>query len=395
MEVKEIKNKEVWEGFFSELKEDKSSSRPEPRLRGEGRKERQTLFDPFAVARECQEKTFLQSWNWGEFQRAEGNKIWRVGIFENNDLISVALITKIQAKRGSFLFLPHAPSVTLAKEGGPAIKYEILKTLLKELKKIAKEEGVGFIRISPIWERVKEDKSSSSPFAATRVNKENIEIFKKLGFREAPIHMHPELTWELDITSSEQGLLKGMRKTTRYLIRRALKNKDIEIIQSQNLKDVEIFDKLYQETVKRHHFFPFSLKYLKNEILAFQPNNQVAIFLGKYKGEVVCAGIFVFWLNLAFYHHGASSLKYSKIPVSYLLQWEAIKEAKRRGCKVFNFWGIAPEEKKSHPWAGLTLFKKGFGGYKKEYLKTQDLPLSKSYWLTYFFEKLRKLKRKV
>jgi len=40
---------------LEELKEDKSSSRPEPRLRGEGRKERQTLFDPFANAREEKE----------------------------------------------------------------------------------------------------------------------------------------------------------------------------------------------------------------------------------------------------------------------------------------------------------------------------------------------------
>ena len=46
-----------------------------------------------------------------------------------------------------------------------------------------------------------------------------------------------------------------------------------------------------------------------------------------------------------------------------------------------------------HPWAGLTLFKMGFGGYKKEFVKTQDFPLSKLYWLTYIFEKIRKSKR--
>ena len=38
----------------------------------------------------CEEKTFLQSWNWEEFQERnglpagrQGNKIWRLGIFEN------------------------------------------------------------------------------------------------------------------------------------------------------------------------------------------------------------------------------------------------------------------------------------------------------------------------
>jgi len=145
------------------------------------------------------------------------------------------------------------------------------------------------------------------------------------------------------------------------------------------------------------------------------------IFLGKYKNprrsapqnldssgikeEIVSAAIIIFWQGIAFYHQGASSPKYPKIPVSYLLQWEAIKEAKKRGCNVYNFWGIAPLENKKpyrnpfgilrgkHPWAGLTLFKTGFGGYKKEYVRTQDLPLSSKYWLNYFVEIVRRTKR--
>jgi len=64
--------------------------------------------------------------------------------------------------------------------------------------------------------------------------------------------------------------------------------------------------------------------------------------LGEYLNEIVAGGIFVFWQGIGFYHHGASSLKYPKIPVSHLMLWEAIKEAKNRGCQKFNFWGIAP-----------------------------------------------------
>lgn len=352
MEVKTINKKQVWENFLGE----------------------------------CKEKTFLESWNWGEFNKltgsASGGKIWRIGIYENDNLLSVALIIKIVARRGSFLFLPHGPAVKDATERFSGI----LEVLLDELKKIAKEEKASFIRIAPIWER----------------SEENIEVFKKLGFREAPIHIHPEATWELDIRPSEEELLMGMRKTTRYLIRQAQKNKEIKIIQSQKLENLEKFNQLYQKVAKRHHFSPFSLDYLKNELSAFKSDNQISIFLGKYKNEIISSGIFIFWSGICFYHHGASSLKYPKIPVSCLLQWEAIKEAKKGGCKIYNFWGIAPVSiinnqlsiiNKKHPWAGLTLFKMGFGGYKKEYVKTQDFPLSKKYWLTYILEKLRKVKR--
>jgi lipid II:glycine glycyltransferase (peptidoglycan interpeptide bridge formation enzyme) len=349
MVIKELKDKNLWEEF---------------------------LLD-------CEEKTFLQSWNWGEFCKKEGNKIWRFGIYNSEQLMGTAFFYKIQAKRGTFIFVPHGPNI---KSKIKNQKSKILGILLEELKRIAKEEKCDFIRIAPILER----------------NEENSKIFKDLGFKEAPIHIHPELTWELDITPSEDEILMKMRKTTRYLIKQVQKNGDVEIIQSANINDVEKFDKLNQQTVDRHHFVPFSLDYLKNEFLAFSPDSQISIFLGKYKEELVSSGIFVFWQGIAFYHHGASSLKYSRIPVSYLLLWEAIKEARSKGCKKFNFWGITEENWKlkignwkfgQHPWSGLTLFKMGFGGYKKEYVKTQDFPLSKKYYLTYLFEKMRKIKR--
>ncbi len=341
LKIKEVNNKEIWEKFLLE----------------------------------CREKTFLDSWNWGEFQKKEGEKIWRLGIYDN-ELIGVALIIKIKARRGTFLFVPHGPTVKEQKIGN---KEQILEILLDELKVIAKEEKASFIRIAPIWER----------------NKENIKIFRDLKFRKAPIHMHPEVTWELDIALPEEQLLMGMRKTTRYLIKQAQKNPDIEVLKTENIENLKKFNEIYCATAKRHHFVPFSLDYLENQFSSFLEDSQISIFLGKYKGEVICAAVVVFWQNIGFYHHGASLSKYNKVPVSYLLQWEAIKEAKRRGCRKYNFWGIAPkiENFRHHPWAGLTLFKMGFGGCRKEYVKTQDFPISSTYWLTNVFEKLRKAKR--
>ena len=341
LKIKEINNKEIWENFL--LK--------------------------------CKEKTFLDSWNWGEFQKKEGEKIWRLGIYESEELVALALVIKIKAKRGTFLFVPHGPNIN----NQPRNNNQVLETLLDELKVIAKKEKANFIRIAPIWER----------------NEENIKIFKDLKFRKAPIHMHPEITWEMDVVPTEEELLMGMRKTTRYLIRQAQKNNDIEIIQSQNIEKLKRFDEIYCATARRHHFVPFSLDYLQNQFSSFLEDDQISIFLGKYKREVVSAAVVVFWQNIGFYHHGASLSKYNKVPVSYLLQWEAIKEAKRRGCEIYNFWGIAPVNSKlrKHPWAGLTLFKMGFSGFKKEYVKTQDFPISSMYLLTNIFEKLRKAKR--
>jgi len=341
MRVEEIKNKEVWENFFLE----------------------------------CKEKTFLNSWNWGEFQKSLGNKIWRVGIFENENLLGVALVVKIKARRGTFIFVPHGPNLKIEDKEK---KLKFLESLKGELEKIAKSEGCDFIRIGPIWKNTKE----------------NQEIFSILNFRDAPIFIHPEITWELNIEKSEEEILAGMRKTTRYLIKKGQKEKLLSIREENTLEGVSLFNKVYLETKERQHFVPFSLEYLQKEFLAFKNENQISILLGEYKGEIIAGGIFIFWQDSAFYHHGASSKKYPKIPTSYLLLFEAIKKAKQRNCKIFNFWGIAPTDSPKHPWAGLTLFKKGFGGEKKEYVKTKDLPITKKYWINYLVEILRKWKRR-
>ena len=319
------------------------------------------------------ESTFLQSWNWGEFNKNTGEKIWRLGIFDNEELLAVTLVIRVNARRGSFLFVPQG---SIISQKSKVKSQKLLELFFDHLKGLGKAEKVGFVRISPILENTEE----------------NLEIFKQAGFKNAPIHMmHPELTWVLDITKSEDEIMKGMRKTHRNLIRRAIKD-GVEIIKSTEEKYLKAFYDIHAETVKRHKFVPFAYEYIKNEIEAFKGDDQIEIFSAIYDGKIISSAVVVYYGNQAFYHHGASSSEYMKIPSSYLNLFEAIKEAKTREKTIFNFYGIV-ENKPKHPWSGLSKFKKGFGGYQKELLHCQDLPLNQKYLLTYFVETLRKIKR--
>jgi len=329
MEVKEITNKQEWEGFLSG----------------------------------CRNKTFLQSWNWKNFQEQLDKKTWTLGIY-NTDLIAVFLVVKIKARRGTFLMIEHGPVTNNPSQ-------EIIDITINYLKDLAKKEKASFIRICPIW------------------NKKYEGLFK--GFRTAPMHEHPEVSWILDLDKTEEELLKEMRKTTRYLIKHGTKDSDIEIIKSKNVEDIDLFNKIYLNTGKRHGFVPFSLNYLKNEFNNFIQDNQILIFKGKYKGELITSSMIVYWQDSAFYHQGASYP--SKAPITYLMQWEAIKEAKARGMKYYSFWGIAPTDDKKHPWYGLSLFKKGFGGRREEYVSTKDYIIDNGYWKNYIVEMFRKIKR--
>lgn len=314
--------------------------------------------------------TFLNSWNWGEFNFKLGHRIWRLGIFDDKKLIGIALVIKIIARRGTFLFCPHFPLFAKNYLG------EELKILIDFLVRLAKEESCNFIRISPLMADTEK----------------NIEIFKNLKFRPAPIHMHAEVMWILELDLSEENLLAKMRKTTRYLIKKSQKDR-VEVFESKNIDDVKLFNNLYQETTQRQHFVPYSYDYLKNEFESFAGDDRVSLWFARYGEELIAAAMIVSYGKSAFYHQGASSLKYPKIPAAYLLQWEIIKEAKKRGINFYNFWGIAPDDNPAHPWAGLSLFKKGFGGFEKRYLHAQDLPINYKYKINYLIEILRKRKR--
>jgi len=327
-------------------------------------------WDNFVMSNES---AFLQSWNWGEFNKNTGEKIWRAGIFDDDNLMAAALVIKVKARRGSFLFVPNGMIMNYESR---IMNQELWNLFFDYLKNLGKKEKVGFVRISPLLDNTGE----------------NLEVFKSYGFRNAPIHMmHPETTWLLDITKSEDEIMKEMKKTHRNLIRRAEKE-GVEIIKSADEKYLKAFYEIHKETVRRHKFTPFSYEYIKSEVDAFKDDSQIEIFSAKYKDKIISSAIIVFYGDQAFYHHGASSSEYNKIPSSYLNLWEAIKEAKKRGCKIFNFYGIV-ENKPNHPWNGLSKFKMAFGGYKKELLHCQDLLLSYKYIITWFIETMRKIKR--
>lgn len=338
MEVKEIKSKSRWEEFLVEIKN----------------------------------KTFLQSWNWGEFQKSRGRPLWRLGVFEEGELIGSALVEKIEAKRGVFLLVPHGPN---CQSRDKDLRARVFKVLLRNLEKIGKEEGASFIRFSPIWERTEENEA----------------VFKKEDCRGAPIHIHPEASWVLDITPSQKELLMDMRKSTRYNVRKSLKDEKIKVYKGDE-KELELFSKLHKKTAERHDFVPFSRDYLKKELDSFRPDKEMELYTATHSGEIGAMAFVVFWSGIGFYHHAVLKKGMREYPLSYRILWEAIIEAKKRGATLFDFWGYAPPQS-DHPWAGPTLFKMGFGGFKKEYVKTQDFVLSPFYWLDYIVETIRRKRR--
>ncbi len=360
---------------------------------------------------------FLQSWTMGEVYRDIGQEPIRLEIREDGHIIGICQAIFVPARRGRHLMVQYGP--VFNKDLGSAfasglrtdrseMESEMWKEMIEALKKEASKKGCSFMRMSPF--------SSDS-------HQEN------LNGKMSPLHLLAEHIWYLPLTNTDswtshspvsdmrspEEILMAMRKTTRNLIRRAEKDGVTVELSSDPIRDVEAFIALHDETRKRHGFTPYTNAFFRAQVKHFAPTGEALVYLAKHEGQIISTSIHMQFGGETSYHHGASTL--SKVPASYLLQWRAIEDAIKREDRIYNFWGIAPvaEEESdpadqasakdilkpktyklktsNHPFAGVTLFKTGFGGTLLDLEPCFDLPLSSTYYLTRAFEYARKWKR--
>ena len=324
---------------------------------------------------------FLKYWEWGEFQESLGRKIWRLGDGENWQ----AFVVKYDLPLGkNYLYCPAGPIISnvKAQSAKPQLK---VQNFLNELRKIAIREKSIFLRIEPFWGK------GETLRQAQGINFNYLKFIKSDGGQRIL------KTLTLDLNKSEDELLAEMKQKTRYNIRLAEKQ-GVKIKVSNNLeKDIDIFYQLAKETAKRDGFdihlkehYEKMLSVGRHEMLDQVRHDNgvnVKLFLAEYQNKIIAANIVVFFGSRASYLHGASSNEHRNLMAPYLLQWEQIKEAKNRGCQIYDFWGINEKN-----WPGVTRFKKGFGGKEIDYVGTYDYVFNKKWYWIYRFAKFLNFK---
>lgn len=318
------------------------------------------------------EANFLQSWNWGEFQSSLGKKVIRIQVKEADRTVCLFSLVKEVAKRGTYLALAGGPLCDWSDDA-------LLSFVFETLQLIGKQEDADFIRFRP-----------------QEINTDRLEQkLANLGAKPAQMHLTADLTLQLDLTKSESDLLMEMRKNHRSAIRKSSKL-GITIKHSQNPNEIQTFYDLQIELAEKHGFIPFGYEFLHEQFKAFSKDNQVELISAYTKdNELLATAYVIFYNGEAVYHYGVSSDLNRNLPGSYASQWAAITQAKKRGCKRYNFWGIAPKDMTDHRFSGVSLFKRGFGGEEVQYVPAHDVPLSPLYTATAAFEFIRKKVRKL
>lgn len=164
---------------------------------------------------EHQPAALFQSWVWAQVQERLGLRTWKLGLYSGQKILGIALVVKVTARRGTFLHVRHGPVFDKYDNK----QWQVFTNYLKSL---AFQEKAWFIRFSPQIPQT-----------------EGVQM-TALGMRPAPIHaMDGEICWVLDLDKSEQDLLGGMRKTTRYEIKAAQK---LGVIVTKSVKAADLRD---------------------------------------------------------------------------------------------------------------------------------------------------------
>ncbi|TSC88127.1 MAG: methicillin resistance protein [Microgenomates group bacterium Gr01-1014_16] len=76
----------------------------------------------------------------------------------------------------------------------------------------------------------------------------------------------------------------------------------------------------------------------------------------------MCGCLVLTYDGVAYYYYGAALPDAKRKSLPYLYVWEAMKEAKKRGAKIWDWEGVYDPRYPNRGWKGFTQFKKTFGG---------------------------------
>ncbi len=277
-----------------------------------------------------QHARFLQSWQWGEFQESLGRKVLRLSW--RDELMAQAI--RMQFPGGFFYwYVPHGPVVVREAEH--------IYSALASFEERLGGAGALFSRIDPVRR-----------FLPSSEKEERMRNTRPLWFVPAT---QPQCTSILDLSKTEGELLAAMHQKTRYNIRVA-ERKGVVIGEGS----VEDFLRLNRETKERGKFTPHPDAYYQKMVDAL-PEDFIATWQATYRGAPVASALVISFGDTATYAHGASSNEHREIMAPYLLHWEIMQDAKKRGVHYYDLGGVNPDDrthaayKKS--WEGITRFK--------------------------------------
>lgn len=286
---------------------------------------------------------FLQSDAWRAFQEALGRRTF-IGTGKGWHYMAVLETGRANTR----LYCPYGPVCNSP---------EAFDGALASLLALAKTQGATFIRVEPT---------------------EGIDAaeLKRRGFKRVTYNqLQPAQTQVITLAGkTAEDVLADMVPSTRNRYRNYQK-KGMEIHESNDPADVELFLRFIKKVAKRTHLTPHSDDYFRMQVQALFPLGAGKLFYVTVDGQPAAASISFEGETTRSYAHAAADDDYRKLAPGTVLVAHMILDALAAGKERYDLYGIAPADDPHHPWAGFTKFKQQFGGEPVQYAGTWDLPV--------------------
>jgi peptidoglycan pentaglycine glycine transferase (the first glycine) len=300
---------------------------------------------------------FLQTVEWADVKTTVGwirhELLWRA---EDNRITGAAqvLIRSMRlfgfGPRVSVGYIPRGPLIDWQDSAQRA-------QVLDALESFARKHKLVFIKIDP--EVQKDSDTGESESNEIKTGNTLMKVLEERGWRFSPEQIQFRNTMLLDLTGTEEDWLARMKQKTRYNIRLAARN-GVTVRKATN-EDFHMLYAMYAETANRDGFIIRPEEYYLDVWSRFKNAGMAEGLIAEFEGQPL-AGLVYFYLGTrAWYVYGMSRNLYREKMPNYLLQWEAMKAAKAKGCQVYDLWGAPDIITETDPMYGVYRFKEGLG----------------------------------
>jgi lipid II:glycine glycyltransferase (peptidoglycan interpeptide bridge formation enzyme) len=185
----------------------------------------------------------------------------------------------------------------------------------------------------------------------------------------------------IPLDQDEETLLMNMKSKTRYNVR--LAGRRGVSIRKGSTHDLDLLYRMYAETSVRDGFIIRHQGYYEDAWGTFITAGLAQPLIAEVEGQPVAALIAYRFGPTAYYLYGMSTSEHREKMPNYLLQWEAMRWAKRQGCERYDLWGAPDRIDPDDPMYGVYRFKDGFGARFVRTVGAWDLPLRPTLYALY------------
>ncbi len=313
----------------------------------------------------------LQTLEWSEQKKEIGWVAEPVTITaEDNTVVAGALVLTRTVRlfgigpKVSICYVPRGPVLDWKD-------FDACRRILKEIEEYCRAKKAIFIKIDP-----EVDLGTGIPGSdGEEINIIGTSLREGLigrGWKFSKEQIQFRNTVLIDLLGSEESWLARMKQKTRYNIRLAQRS-GVTVRQAEQ-KELSALYRMYAQTAARDNFIIREESYYLKLWQHFMKIGYAIPLFAEVEGEAVAALVMFVFGKRAWYFYGMSTTKQREKMPNYLLQWEAMRLAKTRGCDVYDLWGAPDEFDGKDSMSGVFRFKEGLGGVLHRTIGAWDYP---------------------